>query len=156
MEHPGILLKTRFFQPLGLSNYRVAKEIHVPQTRLSQITQGKRRITTDTAVRLGRFFGVPARWFLELQMKYDLHVAGQMVIAEPIGRHIDPDCLVMPNGVRRFRGEPPASQPMTHQVDAEARSRISDGAALLPAGRETVARSVDYGNGFRALVRETA
>ena len=64
--HPGMVLKTMFLEPLKLSVYRVAKDIHVPQTRLSQIIAGERAITPDTALRLSKYFG------LELQAVYDL------------------------------------------------------------------------------------
>lgn len=154
MDHPGITLKKKFFEPLGLTNYAIAKAIHVPQTRLSQITLGKRRITADTARRLSVFLGVPARWFLNLQMEYELHLVDKMVIREPIGRHVDPGVLIMPDGVRRFRGEAPVSvEPATYRIDDAARVRLR---ALTPdAGEQTThAVEVDYGNGFRALVRE--
>lgn len=70
--HPGTILKTMFLDPLKLSVYRVAKDIHIPQTRLSQIIAGKRSITPDTALRLSKYFGLEEIFWLELQAVYDL------------------------------------------------------------------------------------
>ncbi len=70
--HPGTVLKTMFLDPLTLSVYRVAKDIHIPQTRLSQIIAGKRSITPDTALRLSKYFGLEEIFWLELQAVYDL------------------------------------------------------------------------------------
>ncbi len=70
--HPGEILLEEFLQPMGISQYRLAKDIGVPQRRISEITQGKRSITADTALRLGRFFGMEAQFWLNLQSRYDL------------------------------------------------------------------------------------
>lgn len=70
--HPGLVLKTMFLEPLKLSVYRLAKDIHVPQTRLSQIIAGERSITPDTALRLSKYFGLKEIFWLELQAVYDL------------------------------------------------------------------------------------
>lgn len=70
--HPGLVLKTMFLEPLKLSVYRLAKDIHVPQTRLSQIIAGERSITPDTALRLSKYFGLEEIFWLELQAVYDL------------------------------------------------------------------------------------
>lgn len=73
--HPGEVLLEDFMKPLGLTQYRVAKDIGVPQLRISQIINGKRGITTDTAMRLARYFGTSAEVWLRLQARYDLEVA---------------------------------------------------------------------------------
>jgi antitoxin HigA-1 len=70
--HPGEVLLEEFLLPMGISQYRLAKDISVPQRRISEITQGKRSITADTALRLGRFFGMEAQFWLNLQSRYDL------------------------------------------------------------------------------------
>lgn len=70
--HPGEILDEEFLKPLGISAYRLAKETRIPATRISQIIKGKRRITADTALRFGKFFGNSADFWLGLQMKYDL------------------------------------------------------------------------------------
>ncbi len=69
---PGEILLEEFLKPMGISQYRVAKAMSVPQRRISEIVQGKRAITADTALRLGRFFGIEAQFWLNLQSRYDL------------------------------------------------------------------------------------
>jgi addiction module HigA family antidote len=70
--HPGEVLLEDFLRPMGLSQYRLAKGISVPPRRINEIVQGKRRISADTALRLGRFFGMSERFWLNLQNRYDL------------------------------------------------------------------------------------
>jgi antitoxin HigA-1 len=70
--HPGEVLLEEFLRPMGVSQYRLAKDISVSQRRISEITQGKRAITADSALRLGRFFGMEAQFWLNLQSRYDL------------------------------------------------------------------------------------
>lgn len=71
--HPGRILLERVMQPLGISRNQLARDIDVPVGRISDITNGKRGITADTAMRLGRYFGVPPQLWLRLQAEYDLH-----------------------------------------------------------------------------------
>ena len=73
--HPGEVLFEDFMQPLGLSQYRVAKDIGVPALRISQIVNGKRAITVDTAMRLARYFGTSSNVWLRLQARYNLEKA---------------------------------------------------------------------------------
>ena len=73
--HPGEILFEEFLKPMGLSQNRLAMDIHVPARRINEIVHGKRRITADTALRLGRFFGNSPQFWLGLQMDYDLDVA---------------------------------------------------------------------------------
>jgi len=70
--HPGEILEEEFLKPLGITAYRLAKETKIPATRISQIIKGKRRITADTALRFGKFFGNSADFWLGIQMEYDL------------------------------------------------------------------------------------
>lgn len=70
--HPGEVLKEEFLDPLGISAYRLAKETFMPQTRISQIIHKKRSITADTALRLSKYFGTSAKFWLGLQDDYDL------------------------------------------------------------------------------------
>ncbi len=72
--HPGEILLEEFLQPLGLSQYRLAKDIGVPARRINEIVQGKRAITPDTALRLSRYFGLSERFWMNLQARYDLEV----------------------------------------------------------------------------------
>ena len=70
--HPGEVLKEEFLSPMNVSAYRLAKEINVPETRISEIIRGKRSITADTAIRFSKFFGTTAEFWLNLQNLYDL------------------------------------------------------------------------------------
>ena len=73
--HPGEILLEEFLHPMEISQYRLAKDISVPQRRISEIVQGKRSITADTALRLGRYFGMEAQFWLNLQSRYELQNA---------------------------------------------------------------------------------
>lgn len=70
--HPGEVLMEEFLIPLNISAYRLSKDIDIPQTRISQIIKGRRRITADTALRLGSYFGNSAKFWLGLQDDFDL------------------------------------------------------------------------------------
>ena len=72
---PGEMLAEEFLKPLGMSNYRLAKEIGVPAQRIGEILAGKRAITADTDLRLCRFLGLSDGWWLRLQADYDTEVA---------------------------------------------------------------------------------
>jgi addiction module HigA family antidote len=73
--HPGDVLREDFLKPLGLSQYALAKAIDVPQIRISAIVRGQRAITSDTALRLARFFGTSPEFWLGMQSTYDLEIA---------------------------------------------------------------------------------
>jgi addiction module HigA family antidote len=81
--HPGDILKTEFMEPLGLSSYRLAKELHVPAPRVNDIVLGKRGITADTAIRLASYFGNSPEFWLGLQMDHDLWVAAKNEVPDP-------------------------------------------------------------------------
>ena len=70
--HPGEILQEDFLIPLEISAYRLSKEISIPQTRISEIVKGNRRITADTALRLSKFFGNSAKFWLGLQDDFDI------------------------------------------------------------------------------------
>ncbi len=72
---PGEILQEDFLKPMGLSQYRLAKDIHVPARRINEIVKGERAITADTALRLGRYFKMSAQFWLNLQSHYDLECA---------------------------------------------------------------------------------
>ena len=85
--HPGEVLLEDFIKPLGLSQYRVAKDIGVPTLRVTQIVRGQRSITADTALRLARYFGTSANVWLRMQARYDLEVADAK-LAKRINREV--------------------------------------------------------------------
>jgi antitoxin HigA-1 len=70
--HPGEILQEEFLDPLNISAYKLAKNIDIPQTRISQIIKGNRRITADTALRLSKYFGNSAKFWLGLQDDFDI------------------------------------------------------------------------------------
>ncbi len=82
--HPGGILLEEFLKPMGITQYRLAKDIAVPPRRINEIVQGKRAISADTALRLGRFFGMSAQFWINLQSHYDLEIA-----QEAIGDRLD-------------------------------------------------------------------
>ena len=72
--HPGEILLEEFLKPMGISQYRLAKDIHVPARRINEIVLGKRAISPDTALRLSRYFSLSERFWLNLQARYDLEM----------------------------------------------------------------------------------
>lgn len=72
---PGEILLTEFLEPLGITQYRLAQATNLPQTRIGEIVRGKRSITPDTALRLSRTLGVDDRFWINIQIDYDLEVA---------------------------------------------------------------------------------
>jgi antitoxin HigA-1 len=72
--HPGEILLEEFLEPLGVSQYRLAKEIAVPARRINEIVHGQRRISADTSLRLARYLGTSERFWLNLQSRYDLEM----------------------------------------------------------------------------------
>ena len=85
--HPGEVLLDDFMKPLGLTQYRLAHDIGVTPIRISQIVNGQRAISVDTAMRLARYFGTSAAVWLRLQVRYDLEV-GQGTLSDRINREV--------------------------------------------------------------------
>jgi antitoxin HigA-1 len=77
--HPGEILEEEFLKPMGISQYRLAKDISVPPRRINEIVHGKRSITADTALRFGKFFGISAQFWLNLQTRYDLEITEDLL-----------------------------------------------------------------------------
>ncbi|HPG41702.1 MAG TPA: HigA family addiction module antitoxin [bacterium] len=90
--HPGEILKEEFLDPMALSQYRLAKDINVPPRRINEIVHGKRAITADTALRLGRLFGMSPQFWINLQTHYDLEIA-----MDKIGEQLEQDVKVYKN-----------------------------------------------------------
>ncbi len=82
--HPGEILKTEFMEPMGISAYALAKALNFPG--IYEVVRGDRAISADTAIRLGKYFGLPAQFWLNLQNDYDLRIAE----GSGIGRGIQP------------------------------------------------------------------
>lgn len=73
--HPGYILREEFLEPMGITDYALAKAIGVPQTRISAVTHGRRRISADTGLRLSRYFGMSEAFWTGLQEDYDRELA---------------------------------------------------------------------------------
>lgn len=91
--HPGEILLHEFLEPMGLTQYRLAKEIGVPQRRIGEIVAGTRSVTVDTGLRLSRFFGTSDEFWAGLQLDYDAAVAKEKM-ADVLGQ------------IRRFERQP--------------------------------------------------
>jgi addiction module HigA family antidote len=87
--HPGEILSEEFLKPLGMSMNKLADELHVPANRITQIVEGRRSITGETALRLARYFGTSAELWLGMQKDYDLQVARDEFEAE-VKRQVQP------------------------------------------------------------------
>lgn len=92
--HPGEILKTEFMEPMGLSAYALAKALGFPG--IYEVVRGERAVSADTAIRLGRYFGLPAQFWLNLQNDYDLRLAE----SSGVGERVKP---------RRVRSDPEVS-----------------------------------------------
>lgn len=80
--HPGEVLREEFLKPLGLSQYRLAKDINVSPRRINEIIHEKRAVSADTALRLSKYFGMSAEFWLNLQAKYDLEIEKEKLVKE--------------------------------------------------------------------------
>lgn len=83
--HPGIVLREEFLEPMGLSVYALAKAIEVPRSRINDICRGRQGISANIALRLARFFDVDPQWFMNMQSRYDLGIAAE-VLADKLDR----------------------------------------------------------------------
>ncbi|MBK6902084.1 MAG: HigA family addiction module antidote protein [Saprospirales bacterium] len=77
--HPGEVLLEEFLTPMGISQYKLAKDLKIPQTRISEIVKRKRRITADTALRLSKYFGTSAKFWLGLQDDFDIEESANLL-----------------------------------------------------------------------------
>jgi addiction module HigA family antidote len=87
--HPGEILQNEFLEPMGITQYRLAKSIAVPARRINEIIHGKRAITADTALRLGRFFKMEAKFWMNLQAQYDLDLA-EDILRNRLDKEVEP------------------------------------------------------------------
>jgi len=90
--HPGEILLIEFLEPLSISQYRLARDIGVTPRRINEIVHGRRAITADTALRLGRFFSMEAQFWLNLQSRYDMELA-----LETLGERLDREVHPLPH-----------------------------------------------------------
>ncbi|HEX7139620.1 MAG TPA: HigA family addiction module antitoxin [Vicinamibacterales bacterium] len=105
--HPGEVLAEEFLKPMGVSQYRLAKEISVPPRRINEIVMRKRSVTADTALRLGRYFGTSEQFWLNLQSEYDLDVQ-----RDRLGNRLEAEVIQFippPSKKQHSRAHPPLS-----------------------------------------------
>lgn len=87
--HPGAIMRGEFLEPMGLSVYALAKALKLPRSRLNDIARGRRAVTADTALRLGRYFGTSAAFWMNLQSAHDLDIADR-TLRQQIEREVAP------------------------------------------------------------------
>ncbi len=87
--HPGRFLRDEFLAPLDLSVYALARALHVPRPRLNEVVRGRRSVSTDTALRLARYFGTSPHFWINLQARYDLDIA-ERTLRRTIYRQVEP------------------------------------------------------------------
>ena len=87
--HPGEILLEEYLKPMGISQYRLAKDINVDPRRINEIIHGQRSITADTALRLARYFGTSERFWLNLQSRYDLELQ-KMELGDQLEKEVKP------------------------------------------------------------------
>lgn len=90
--HPGEILREEFLLPMGVSQYRLAKEIGVSPRRINEIVHGKRAISADTALRLSRYFGTSERFWINLQGRYDIEVEKDL-LADRLDHEVRPHAV---------------------------------------------------------------
>ena len=90
--HPGEILRDEFLRPMELSVYRLARALKISRPRLNDVVRGRRRVTTDTALRLGRYFGTTPEFWINLQTRHDLDLA-ERTVRTTIEREVQPRAL---------------------------------------------------------------
>jgi addiction module HigA family antidote len=148
-RHPGEYLERRFLEPLGLSASRLSREIGIPRSRVSEILSGRRGITADTAIRLGRFFHMEPEFWMSLQATWDLSRCPEPAItpAQTAG------FLVGPEGAQRLP-EQHAARVTSVRVSEDLLARLRAAAAQAPEGDARELRHVQYEDGQHAWVNE--
>ncbi|MGF6263395.1 HigA family addiction module antitoxin [Paraburkholderia youngii] len=118
--HPGEILRSEFLEPLGMSVNALALALRVPAPRINDVVRGRRAISADTALRLERYFGASAQFWLNLQIAYDLRVA-TAAAGEQIEREIEP----MPRAERPKLPRVPAGHARAAALAASVRGTVS-------------------------------
>lgn len=154
-RHPGSILKEEFLDPLDISPYRLARSIGVHVRRVSELIKGHRRLTPDTALRLGLFFGVPARWWLDMQSEYDIAQSEDLEsLREVVRPYVRPaDILISRAGARKLE---PTSRPTDARpvaaVSEDFLEKLRSKALASRATPSREAKTIIYANGATALV----
>ena len=124
--HPGILLRQRFLDPLGIAPLDLARSIGVREWRISGLLNGRGRLTPDLALRLGLFFNVPARWWLDMQSEYDAGDAERLEFLQSVVRPFAgrERFFITPDGVQPLPDKAAPSEPTTLPLAPEFVARL--------------------------------
>jgi addiction module HigA family antidote len=153
--HPGVILKERFLEPLGITPADLASHIAVSIRRVQSLLRGRSGISTEMAIRLGLFFRVPPAWWLDLQSQYETEGVPLM---DKLREQVQPwggleHVLVGPRGVRILQPSPkPEAGPILVPISRELMERLRAQAALGKPHPPRQVRMVTYENGAVALV----
>jgi addiction module HigA family antidote len=120
--HPGEVLLEEFLQPLGISQYRLAKDTSVPPRRINEIIHGQRSVTADTALRLAKFFGTSEMFWLNLQARYDLDMEKRS-LGTRLGREVVQFTSNRPRRVAARRAAPSKSTTAKRRVSSRRSPR---------------------------------
>ena len=155
VSHPGHVLKQDFLDPLGITPYRLAQSIGVHVRRVSELVKGNRSITPDTAMRLALFFEVPARWWLEMQARYDGENDARMKELSKIVKPYEglEDVLVTPKRVHLLGPSgPPKKRVESLTIGEEDLKRLKAQVRLSEPRAERRVEHIIYEDGTHALV----
>jgi len=148
-EHPGERLRQGFMEPLGLSASALARGVGVHRSTVSRLLAGTQSLTPELAHRLGQYFDVPPRWWLEMQLDYDvalLHESGSVPTVQPL--NLPKTVLLTPNGVLDLTAPPLQPHPEQVGVGANQPAELDGAQASSPTG----VREVRFENGSLALL----
>lgn len=119
MKHPGTILVEEYMTPRGLSQKGLARDLRIPPQRINEIVNGKRSITTDTALRLSRYFGTSALYCLDLQVRYDLEQAEESGLVDLIHQQVNIPQKVLVQRIQRGQSRIEDRNLRIHRVIAE-------------------------------------
>ncbi len=153
-QHPGVFLLERYLRPLGITPSDLAQALGVEEQRISELVAGRSPMTPDTAARLALYFDVPARWWLELQARYDAeHLARPEELRDDVTPYPDlSEILVTPHGVQRL--DPPKEPPpktITATYSEDFLHRLREQAKWADDVRRTAVQTT-FADGTVALI----
>ncbi len=156
VKHPGRILFEDFMTPLAITANHLAMQIGVNRSTVGRLIAGEQRMTPEMAARLGAFFGVPARWWLLMQVEFDeRRIADHLECVDEVKPWVpDPDVLLTPDGVMRLRPPDPTDPEPAPSLPRDPLEMIPPDAERQRGNREV--RVVRYDNGSLALVGEAS
>lgn len=124
--HPGVFLRQRFLDPLGIAPLDLARSIGIPKRRISELLNGRGSLTPEIALRLGLFFNVPARWWLDMQSEYDAADAERLEVLQSVVRPFAGRgrFFITPDGIQPLPDKAASSEPTTLPLAPEFVARL--------------------------------